>query len=89
MEISENNVFPLSKKLFEFREGPAVVVDMAYKPAETPLLKLAKEANENWVAVPGLDVLLEQGYVQFEKWTARRCPKDSVAAKVRSKYNSM
>ncbi|RDB26638.1 Pentafunctional AROM polypeptide [Hypsizygus marmoreus] len=83
----KGGIFPLSKKLFEYHNGPAVVVDMAYKPAETPLLKLAKEVGENWTTVPGLEVLLEQGYVQFEKWTGRKCPKGVVAARVRSKYH--
>ncbi|KAG6916998.1 hypothetical protein DXG01_004343 [Tephrocybe rancida] len=84
---TEHNVFPLSSKLFEYRNGPAVVVDMAYKPHETPLLKLAKEVGENWNTVPGLEVLLKQGYVQFEKWTGRQCPRGEVASIVRSKYN--
>ncbi|KAG6917002.1 hypothetical protein DXG01_004347 [Tephrocybe rancida] len=82
-----HNVFPLSSKLFEYCSGPTVVVDMAYKPHETPLLKLAKEVDENWNTVPGLEVLLKQGYVQFEKWTGRQCPKGEVASTVRSKYN--
>ncbi|KAG6890048.1 hypothetical protein C0995_012506 [Termitomyces sp. Mi166 len=82
-----NNIFPLSSKLFEYRNGPAVVVDMAYKPKETPLLKLAAEAGENWKTVPGLEVLLKQGYAQFEKWTGRQCPKKKVATRVRSKYD--
>jgi pentafunctional AROM polypeptide len=84
---TDNGIFPLSSKLFGYRDGPAVVVDMAYRPAETALLKLAKETAANWVIIPGLEVLLAQGYVQFEKWTGRRCPKGTVAAKVRSKYN--
>jgi pentafunctional AROM polypeptide len=83
----DNGIFPLSNKLFEYRDGPAVVVDMAYRPAETALLMLAKETAANWAVVPGLEVLLAQGYVQFEKWTGRRCPKATVAPKVRSKYN--
>ncbi|PFH47573.1 hypothetical protein AMATHDRAFT_151764 [Amanita thiersii Skay4041] len=78
----------LSSKLYEYQDGPAVVVDMAYKPAETPLLKLAKEAGSNWFTVPGVEVLLEQGYVQFELWTGRRCPKSKVARVVREKYNA-
>lgn len=69
----------LPSKLFDYRDGPAVVIDMAYKPAETPLLRLAKTAGDNWATVPGLEVLLEQGYVQFEMWTGRRCPKELVA----------
>ncbi|KAF9465912.1 Shikimate dehydrogenase [Collybia nuda] len=84
---ADNNILPLSSKLFEYRDGPAVVIDMAYKPAETPLLKLAKDAGGNWATVPGLDVLLAQGFVQFEKWTGRRCPKIIVTTRVRSKYN--
>ncbi|GLB40993.1 putative the AROM polypeptide catalyzes 5 consecutive enzymatic reactions in prechorismate polyaromatic amino acid biosynthesis [Lyophyllum shimeji] len=69
---SANEIFPLSDHLFEYRGGPAVVVDMAYRPVETPLLTRAKLAGEHWKTVPGLEVLLEQGYVQFEKWTGRR-----------------
>lgn len=84
---TDNNILPLSSRLFEYRDGPAVVIDMAYKPAETPLLKLAKEAGGNWATVPGLDVLLAQGFVQFEKWTGRSCPKNIVTTRVRSKYN--
>ncbi|KAG5645666.1 hypothetical protein DXG03_005503 [Asterophora parasitica] len=82
-----NEIFPLSSKLFEYYGGPAVVIDMAYKPAETPLLKLAQQAGEHWKTVPGLEVLLKQGYVQFEKWTGRKSPQHAVAPRVRSKYN--
>ncbi|KAF8625672.1 hypothetical protein AX15_005251 [Amanita polypyramis BW_CC] len=76
----------LTPKLYEYREGPAVVVDMAYKPAETPLLKLAKAASGNWATVPGVEVLLEQGYVQFKLWTSRKCPQPLVAQLVRERY---
>ncbi|EGN94414.1 hypothetical protein SERLA73DRAFT_114628 [Serpula lacrymans var. lacrymans S7.3] len=65
-----------------------VVVDMAYKPAETPLLALAKRVAPNWATVRGVEVLLEQGYVQFETWTGRRCPKHVVAERVLEKYNA-
>jgi len=63
-----------------------VVVDMAYKPAETPLLSLAKSAAPTWARVMGVEVLLEQGYVQFETWTGRRCPKHIIAKRVLDKY---
>jgi len=69
-------------------EGLGVVVDMAYRPAETPLLKLAKEAGGRWALVPGLEVLLQQGYEQFRLWTGRSCPKGLVAIKVREGYNN-
>jgi len=48
---------------------------------------LAKETAANWTNVPGIEVLLAQGYVQFEKWTGRHCPEATVAPRVRSKYN--
>jgi pentafunctional AROM polypeptide len=63
----------LSPNLFLYRDRAAVVIDMVYKPAVTSLLLLvlAQKAGENWAAVRGLDVLLEQGYVQFELSTGR------------------
>jgi pentafunctional AROM polypeptide len=76
----------LSPNLFLYKDGPAVVIDMAYKPAVTPLLALAKDAGDNWESVQGLDVLLEQGYVQFNLWTGRTCPKNVVADRVRARY---
>jgi len=77
----------LTADLYRYRDGPAVVVDMAYKPADTPLLRLASVAS-NWRTVPGLEVLLEQGYEQFELWTGRKCPRGAVGEKVRAKYYS-
>ncbi|KAF8192963.1 shikimate dehydrogenase [Pholiota molesta] len=71
-----------------YRAGPAAVVDMAYRPAETPLLGLAKAAGGEWAVVSGLEVLLEQGYEQFKLWTGRECPKGPVASRVWAKYNS-
>ena len=50
-----------------FSAGAGIVVDMAYKPVETPLLRLAKTvAAGRWHSVMGIEVLLEQGYRQFE-----------------------
>ncbi|PCH42024.1 arom polypeptide [Wolfiporia cocos MD-104 SS10] len=63
-----------------------VLVDMAYKPAETPLLALASEVAQNWKQVTGLEVLLEQGFRQFYLWTGRRCPKRVVNERVWSAY---
>ena len=76
----------LTPKLYEYKDGPAVVIDMVYKPAETPLLKLAKTAGTNWATVPGIDVLLEQGFGQFELWTGRKCPRSLVSQAVKEKY---
>lgn len=45
------------------REG--ILLEMAYKPAITPLMELAKA----WKTISGLEVLAGQGYYQFELWT--------------------
>jgi pentafunctional AROM polypeptide len=65
-----------------------VVVDMAYKPAETPLLRLAKTvAAGKWHSAMGIELLLEQGYRQFELWTGRRCPRCVVSKTVLMAYH--
>ena len=75
----------LSRELFSAAHG--VVVDMAYKPAETPFLSLAGLENPTkWRIVRGVDVLLEQGYAQFQVWTDRRCPESEVKKAVWEKY---
>ena len=84
----ETGLLLLSEKMFAYRDSLGVVVDMAYRPAETPLLRLAKEAGGQWALVPGLEVLLQQGYEQFQLWTGRTCPKVLVAKRVREVYNS-
>ena len=62
-----------------FSADAGVVVDMAYKPAETSLLRLCKTvAGGKWHSVMGIEVLLEQGYRQFELWTGKRCPQSVV-----------
>ncbi|KAI0300102.1 Pentafunctional AroM protein [Multifurca ochricompacta] len=79
----------LPSSLFSAEAG--VVVDMAYKPAETPLLNLVKTiptAIRRWHSVKGIEVLLEQGYRQFELWTGRRCPRSAVAKTVWETYQS-
>ncbi|KAH9173826.1 Pentafunctional AroM protein [Lactarius sanguifluus] len=58
--------------------------------AETPLLKLAKTAvpaDRTWRTVAGIEVLLEQGFQQFELWTGRTCPRSAVAKAVLEAYS--
>lgn len=45
------------------REDGGVLIDVAYKPKVTPLIDLA-ERMPGWVGVPGILMLLEQGYHQ-------------------------
>ncbi|THH32189.1 hypothetical protein EUX98_g1984 [Antrodiella citrinella] len=83
---SRKDVLYLPSEIFANADG-GVVVDMAYKPAETPLLQLAGKASK-WAAVRGVDVLLEQGFVQFELWTGRRCPRSAVSDAVLKAYST-
>ncbi|KAA8565882.1 hypothetical protein EYC84_009696 [Monilinia fructicola] len=46
------------------------LLEMAYKPSQTPLMRMAEDAG--WVAIPGLEVLSAQGWFQFQKWTGIR-----------------
>ena len=53
------------------RPGVAVV-DLLYRPAETPLLRSAKDAGA--LAFGGLGLLLHQAALSFELWTGRAAP---------------
>lgn len=44
-----------------------ILLEMAYKPAVTEIMAMARAAG--WTAVPGLEVLAGQGWYQFEAWT--------------------
>eukprot|EP00136_Aspergillus_niger_P003149 XP_001392796.2 shikimate dehydrogenase [Aspergillus niger CBS 513.88] len=46
---------------------PRVLVEMAYKPSVTTLMQLANDAG--WHTVPGLEVLVGQGWYQYQRWT--------------------
>ncbi|KAJ2866884.1 3-dehydroquinate dehydratase (3-dehydroquinase) [Coemansia aciculifera] len=63
-----------------------VALDMAYKPRWTPLLESAN--RHGWSVVPGVDVLIEQGIHQLEKWTHLTAPTKIMADAVYTKYNA-
>ncbi|KAF8316173.1 Pentafunctional AroM protein [Clavulina sp. PMI_390] len=97
----------LQKSIFSSPEG-GVVIDMAYKPADTPLLQLANSVSDElaaiprlepppgevappvptWTRVPGIAILLEQGYRQFEMWTTRKAPRGAIQKAVWDRYTA-
>ncbi|GBE84184.1 Pentafunctional AROM polypeptide [Sparassis crispa] len=87
LNLSAQSGLYLPSTIFASPDG-GVVVDMAYKPAETPLLALAANEGSHWKTVKGVQVLLEQGYVQFHLWTGRHCPRAAVAERVWETYTA-
>ena len=79
----------LSNSIFSHSEG-GIVVDMAYRPHKTPLLELAGQiSSPPWQQVPGVEVLLEQGYEQFSLWTGSKPPVRIVEKAVLSFYHAL
>lgn len=71
-EPIEPSMRELLSAIFNYRQESGshvkhVLLEMAYKPAVTPLMQMARDAG--WVVVPGLEVLIGQGIRQFELWT--------------------
>jgi shikimate-5-dehydrogenase len=58
-----------------FKNEKGLCIDMAYKPRETPLLKVAN-GKEGWVIVTGVEVLLAQAFVQSELWVGLPAPRE-------------
>jgi pentafunctional AROM polypeptide len=84
---SQNAVY-LPTTLFDPNHD-GVVLDAVYRPAETPLLALARRVAKRWTPVQGVELLLGQGYSQFEMWTARKCPRRIVAKRVWEFYKNI
>ncbi|KAJ3335757.1 3-dehydroquinate dehydratase (3-dehydroquinase) [Gonapodya sp. JEL0774] len=68
-----------------------VVVDMAYRPRRTSLLTQAISAEAiavgwNFSLVEGIEILCEQGFEQFARWTGRKAPVKRIEAAVYHEY---
>jgi len=67
-------MFPHVDECFFNGSIPAeIVFDMVYNPLETTLLRRAREQGK--MAIPGLDMFIEQAVGQFEIWTGETAPR--------------
>jgi shikimate dehydrogenase len=62
--------------------GYGCVVDLVYGERESKLLAAARRAGVG--AVEGLEVLVRQGALAFERWTGRKAPLEAMRAAVRA-----
>jgi shikimate dehydrogenase len=69
--LNQSDPLPLDENQFSLRHARAVY-DMIYRPAETPLLKLANAAGCR--TSNGLSMLLYQGAAALELWTGQTAP---------------
>ena len=69
----------------DFKEG-MVVFDSVYNPLETRLLREAKAAG--CTVIPGYELFINQAARQFELWTGRPAPIDTMREVLLEKLNS-
>ncbi|MDH4128012.1 MAG: shikimate dehydrogenase, partial [Spirochaetota bacterium] len=60
-----------------------VIFDVVYKPLKTMLLKEAEKRNAT--IINGLEMLINQGVVQFELWTKKKAPKTDMYDAIKGK----
>lgn len=60
-----------------------VLVEMAYRPQVTGMMKVAE--RHGWTTAKGIDVLEEQAYEQFERWTGQSAPVEAMREAMQSK----
>lgn len=79
------NATPVRDELLVELDGVRQVVDLAYRPegGDTALIAAARVTGCERV-VDGLDVLVGQGALSFERWTGLSAPADVMRASVRS-----
>lgn len=63
------NDTPVPKR---FLRRDLIIMDIVYNPAETRLLREARELGAK--TIPGREMFLNQAVLQFEKWTGQKAP---------------
>ena len=61
-----------------------IAIDLAYKPHQTALLRIASQSG--WKTVSGVELLCLQGFKQFELWSGARAPERKIREAVMDKY---
>ncbi|KAI5287422.1 3-dehydroquinate dehydratase (3-dehydroquinase) [Ascosphaera aggregata] len=68
--FSKGQELDAEKRKTEEEPQKRILLEMAYKPAVTALMQLARDAD--WATISGLRALVAQGVYQFEYWTGIR-----------------
>jgi shikimate dehydrogenase len=67
--LKKNDRLPIQRSLINRKH---LVCDLVYNPAETALLRTAKQKSAG--TLPGIGMLLYQGVIAFEIWTGAKAP---------------
>ncbi|KAM0306177.1 hypothetical protein ACHAPM_000737 [Fusarium culmorum] len=67
--------------------GQGVLVEMAYRPQVTGMMKVAQR-HSGWKVYRGVDVLEEQAYAQFELWTGKQAPVETMRSAMQARVAS-
>ncbi len=74
----EDNTSPIS---IDSITGKHIIFDVNYKKGGTQLLNLAKQKNA--IVIDGLEMLLQQGILQFELYTGLKAPEEAMREALR------
>ena len=82
-------MFPLTSETCvpkEMFRPSHVVFDMVYRPYKTRLLREAEEVG--CAIIPGIEMLIHQAVLQFERWTGAEAPVEVMRQAVRAKLKA-